>query len=59
MKVVLCWLSGLVSKVRATTKPPSVTVVYNIDARGADPTAIARLERRLAERDLAQTQRWR
>ncbi len=57
MKVILCWLSGLVSRARATTKAPGVTVVYNIDVRGADPAAIARLERRLAERDLAQAQR--
>ncbi len=59
MKIILCWLSGLVAKVGAKMTAPAVTVVYNIDARGADPAAISRLERILAERDLAQSSRRR
>ncbi|ATE84730.1 hypothetical protein B9J07_25605 [Sinorhizobium sp. LM21] len=59
MKVILCWLSELVAKVRAKMTPPAVTVVYNIDARGADPAVLAQLERRLVERDLAHLSRWR
>ncbi|WP_085025293.1 phage tail protein [Ensifer aridi] len=36
----------------------SYAPVYNIDARGADQAAIARLERGLAERDRTEAKRW-